>query len=81
MSEKSRRAYVLINTEIGSESEVAKKLREIPDVTIAEETYGVYDIVAIVETKLASDVSKIVKQIRKVDNVRSTLTLQVISQL
>ena len=43
-------AFVLINAEIGSESEVLKDLKAIPEVKEAHMVYGVYDIFARIET-------------------------------
>ncbi len=42
-------AFVLINTEIGSEEEILNELKKIPNVKEAYVVYGVYDIVAKVE--------------------------------
>jgi len=42
-------AFVLINAEIGSESEILKELRKMEHVKEAYLVYGVYDIVAKVE--------------------------------
>ncbi|PVX23907.1 MAG: AsnC family transcriptional regulator, partial [Candidatus Bathyarchaeum sp.] len=39
-------AFVLINTEIGSESEVLDELKKIDAVKEAYMVYGVYDVVA-----------------------------------
>jgi len=39
-------AFVLINTEIGSESDVLKELKGVEGVDEASAVYGVYDIVA-----------------------------------
>lgn len=44
-------AFVLINTEIGSEEEVATELRKLENVKDAFVVYGVYDIVARVEAE------------------------------
>jgi len=44
-------AFVLINTEIGSEEEILKELNKIPNVKEAYIVYGVYDIVAKVEAE------------------------------
>ena len=44
-------AFVLINTEIGSEEEVATELRKLEHVKESYVVYGVYDIVARVEAE------------------------------
>jgi hypothetical protein len=39
-------AYILINTEIGSESDVLEKLKKVEGVEEAHNLWGVYDIIA-----------------------------------
>ena len=48
-------AFVLINAEIGSEGDVLKDLTAIPEVKEAYMVYGVYDIIARVETDTMQD--------------------------
>jgi len=72
-------AFVLINAEIGSEDEVLKALKTIPNVREAYVVYGVYDIVARVEGETMEKLKDIVTwKIRRLDKVRSTLTMIVI---
>ena len=74
-------AFVLINTEMGSESEVLNALNKINDVKEAFLVYGVYDIVVKVESKTAEELRNIITwNIRKQDKVRSTLTLMTASE-
>lgn len=69
-------AYVLMNSEVGSEESVLKKLNSIMEVKEAHTTYGVYDIIALVETKTMQELKDIISwKIRRLDKVRSTLTL------
>lgn len=72
-------AFVLINAEIGSEDEVLKSLKAIPNVKEAYVVYGVYDIVARVEAEAMEKLKDVVTwKIRRLDKVRSTLTMIVI---
>ncbi|HIE14995.1 TPA: Lrp/AsnC family transcriptional regulator [Candidatus Bathyarchaeota archaeon] len=72
-------AFVLINTEIGSEGEVLKSLRNIPGVEEAYSVYGVYDIIAKVKAESMDKLKDIVTwRIRRLEKVRSTLTMIVI---
>jgi len=74
-------AFVLINTEIGAESEVLKQLRGIEGVEEAHAVYGVYDIVAKVKAETMDKLKEIVTwNIRRLDKVRSTLTMVVIEE-
>ena len=72
-------AFVLINAEIGSEDEVVGELRKISNVRESYVVYGVYDIVAKVEADSMDKLKEIVTwKIRRLDRVRSTLTMIVV---
>jgi len=72
-------AFVLINTEIGSESEVLKSLKEVEGIDEAYSVYGVYDIIAKIEADTMEKLKDIVTwRIRRLNKVRSTLTMIVI---
>jgi len=72
-------AFVLINAEIGSEDEVVTELRKIANVKESYVVYGVYDIVAKVEAESMDKLKEIVTwKIRRLDRVRSTLTMIVV---
>ena len=70
------KAFVLINCEPGKEPSVLEQLRIMKNVVHAQGTFGVYDIVARIESNNQSQLDNIISdQIRKMDNVNSTLTL------
>jgi DNA-binding Lrp family transcriptional regulator len=72
-------AFVLINAEIGSEDEVVTELRKIGNVKESYVVYGVYDIVAKVGADSMDKLKEIVTwKIRRLDKVRSTLTMIVV---
>ena len=72
-------AFVLINVEIGSEDEVLRSLKPISEVKDAHLVYGVYDIIALIETETMQELKDAVSwKIRRVDKVRSTLTMIVV---
>lgn len=72
-------AFVLINAEIGAESEVLKDMKGIPEVKEAHMVYGVYDIIARVETETMQELKDAISwKIRRLDKVRSTLTMIVV---
>jgi len=72
-------AFVLINTEIGSEADVLKELKKVEGVEEASAVYGVYDIVARVKANAMDKLKEIVTwRVRRLDKVRSTLTLIVV---
>ena len=69
-------AFVLINTEMGSESEVLDELKKIDEVKASYMVYGVYDVVATVSADTLEKLKEIVTwKVRRLDKVRSTLTM------
>lgn len=72
-------AFVLINTEIGSEANVLETLKKVEGVDEAFAVYGVYDIIARVKADTMNKLKEIVTwRIRRLDKVRSTLTMIVV---
>ena len=69
-------AYVLINCDLGSEGKVISELKSLEDVVEVHGTFGAYDILAKVEAELVEKVRETITwKIRKIENIRSTLTL------
>ncbi len=69
-------AYVLINCELGSEEEIIKQLKEIEGVTEVLGTFGAYDILSKIESSTVEALRETITwKIRKIDKIRSTLTL------
>ena len=69
-------AFVLINTEIGSEANVLGTLKKVEGVDEAFAVYGVYDIIARVRAESMDKLKETLTwRIRRVDNVRTTLTM------
>ena len=74
-------AFVLINTEIGSESDVLKTLKKVEGVKEAYTVYGVYDIIAKITSETMDKLKELVTwHVRRLDKVRSTLTMIVIEE-
>jgi len=73
------KAYVLINCFIGSEETVMSKLKEIDLVKEVHYTFGAYDIVVLVEADTVESLRDTISwKIRKIEKIRSTLTMMVI---
>lgn len=79
-------AYVLLNSDLGSDETIITKVKEILD---NEENvkyeiqgvYGVYDIVLKISSENTENLrSVITNKIRKIDKVQSTLTMMVIAE-
>jgi len=72
-------AYVLINCKMGSEEQIIDELKNIESVKEIHGTFGAYDIVAKVESDQITTLREtITSKIRKIDRIRSTLTLMAI---
>ena len=71
-------AFVMITVETGKDSEVLNELKKIANVKEACLTYGAYDIVAKVEAETREKLEEVIsQQVRRVNNIRSTLTMMV----
>ena len=69
-------AYVLINCELGSEESIIQQLKNIDSVIEVHGTFGAYDILVKVESSAVETLREIITwKIRKIDQIRSTLTL------
>ena len=69
-------AYILINCELGSEESIIQQLKNITGISEVSGTFGAYDVLAKIESPTAETLREIITwKIRKVDQIRSTLTL------
>tara|TARA_Y100000310_G_C20385271_1_gene670122 strand:- start:198 stop:437 length:240 start_codon:yes stop_codon:yes gene_type:complete len=69
-------AYVLINCELGSEESIIQQLKSLDDVVEVHGTFGAYDILAKIESSTVEVLRETITwKIRKIDQIRSTLTL------
>jgi len=69
-------AYVLISCDLGYEEQIIEELKHTSNVKEVHGTFGAYDIIAKVESDERSTLQETITwKIRKLDKVRSTLTL------
>ena len=72
-------AFVLLNTELGNETEVMKELKMVDGVKDTYLIYGVYDIIARIDAETMEDLKNIISwKVRRIHRVRSTITMIVI---
>lgn len=72
------KAYILVSSEIGTEQDLASKLDKIDEVKNVMITYGDYDIVVEAQTDDAAKMDDVItSKIRKLQKIRSTITLRV----
>jgi DNA-binding Lrp family transcriptional regulator len=70
------KAFVLMNAELGSEDSIVGELRRLEGVKEVYQVYGVYDVVAQVESDTMEKVKEIITwKLRKLNGVKSTLTM------
>jgi len=68
-------AYILLNIEAGQEPYVAGEIQKIPGLKEAHRVYGVYDMIAKIESYSMDKLKETVTwKVRQIDGVRSTLT-------
>jgi DNA-binding Lrp family transcriptional regulator len=72
------KAYILLSCEIGKEHELASQLRTISEIKNVMITYGDYDIVFEAEAENSEKMDILItSKIRKLEKIRSTITLRV----
>ncbi|HIH07568.1 MAG TPA: Lrp/AsnC family transcriptional regulator [Candidatus Nitrosotenuis sp.] len=79
-------AFILLNSDLGSDQEIITKIKEMLSVEKGikyevQGVYGIYDIVVKIEAAAADLLRSIItSKIRKIDKVQSTLTMMVIEE-
>ncbi|HEY7571686.1 MAG TPA: Lrp/AsnC ligand binding domain-containing protein [Nitrososphaeraceae archaeon] len=72
-------AYVLINCDLGSEEEILRELKKLPEIIEVSGVYGVYDIILKIRSDTMDKLRETITwHVRRIDKVRSTLTMIVI---
>jgi len=75
MAAPTVKAYFMAIVKQGSEHEIAHRLKKMEDVTEALVTYGLWDIVARIETQNLQKLDSIITEIRKIPDITQTSTL------
>jgi len=73
-------AFVMINTELGSEKEVLDEIRKIDEVKESCIVYGIHDIAVKVGADTMDKLNEIVTWVRRLDKIRATITLILIEE-
>lgn len=69
------KAYFMAIVKRGTEHRVAEKLKKMEGVTDVLVTYGMWDIVARIETESLRKLDAIVSDLRKINEITQTSTL------
>ena len=77
----SSQAYVVLHTNKGEEYNVLKNLSHIPEVTEADVVFGFYDVLCKIESDEYASLEKVItKTIRSLPHIKTSMTLNVISE-
>jgi DNA-binding Lrp family transcriptional regulator len=69
-------AYILINCDMGAEESVISQLKSIDSVREVHGTFGAYDVLAKLSSEKVENIRETITwKIRKINQIRSTLTL------
>ncbi len=72
-------AYVFVNCDLGFEAEIIDEIKQLEDVKEVHGVFGAYDIIVKLESANVENLrDTITWKIRKLNRVRSTLTLMTI---
>jgi DNA-binding Lrp family transcriptional regulator len=72
-------AYILIQCDLGAEVQIINEIMKIPEVKEVRGTYGIYDVFCKVQSDTKEELDQIItNKIRKIQKIRSTITLHYI---
>ena len=81
LDEYMAHAFITIHCSRSDESDIMKRLQEIPEIVEADILVGNYEIICKLSAPTYNDISNIIsKKIRKIDGIKSTLTINVINK-
>lgn len=69
------KAFILMNCDLGTEGDIMKALSTRKGVSFVYKTQGVYDLIMKLELGSADELRRNIQDIRRIDNVRSSLTM------
>ena len=70
------KAFVLLNTDLGTESKVEESLNGVEEITNIRNLYGIYDLIIEMEAESMDKMKEVVyNKVRRLENVKSTITL------
>ncbi len=74
-------AFVLMNAELGKETQIVNELEKISNVKEVYPVYGVYDVLMVIESDSMEALREtITSKVRKLDGIKSTLTMIIVKE-
>ncbi len=70
-------AYVLLNTKIDSQNNLLEEIRQIDGVKEAFNLWGIYDIIARIQTDTIENLTNIINNKLETSNIHSKLTVMI----
>lgn len=81
LGKNAAQAYIVLHTDKGEEFNVLRNLSKIPEVKEADVVFGYYDVIGKIEASTYKELEKIItKNIRNLQHIRSSMTLNVIQE-
>ena len=72
-------AYILVQCDLGAEVQIINEIMKIPEIKEVRGTYGIYDVFCKVQSNNKEELDQIItNKIRKIQKIRSTITLHYI---
>lgn len=72
--------YLLVETEVGSLEEVARRIRSFPNVVEVEGVTGPFDLIVKIQAdRIGTALDVVMHRVRKVPGIKSTETLVTVS--
>ncbi len=74
-------AFVLMNAELGKEGQIVNEIKKIQSVKEVYPVYGVYDVLMIIESDSMESLREtITSKVRKLEGIKSTLTMIIVKE-
>ncbi|BCU68213.1 AsnC family transcriptional regulator [Sulfolobales archaeon HS-7] len=75
MEKGNIKAYILVVTSIGKETDVVSYIKQFSEIKAVNAVYGEYDVVAEVEVEDLNKLNQLMMKIRKNSSILKTVTL------
>ena len=71
--------FILLNCDLGAEEYIVEELKRMEKITNAYLTFGAYDVIAEIQSENQEEFEKTIAAIRRLSQVVSTMTLNVLN--